>query len=118
MRAGEEEIGSDLDDDDSEGDDEDATGGAAADGSGPGDIVYCTYDKVRFLDRHHLELLLTSEFLGSTSQSKVEMRAQRWHRVRWWKRLPFLQVYRVRAYDWTFLCLETYRIARNREFEW
>ncbi|KAG9049563.1 hypothetical protein FS837_009901 [Tulasnella sp. UAMH 9824] len=47
VRAGEEEIGSDLDDDDSEVDDDEAAGGAAADGSGPGDIVYCTYDKVQ-----------------------------------------------------------------------
>ncbi|KAG9018169.1 hypothetical protein FRB90_012013 [Tulasnella sp. 427] len=47
VRAGEEEIGSDLDDDDSEGEDDDAAGGAAADGGAPGDIVYCTYDKVQ-----------------------------------------------------------------------
>ncbi|KAG8897612.1 hypothetical protein FRB99_008045, partial [Tulasnella sp. 403] len=47
-RAGDEEIGSDLDDDDSEGDDDEAgAGGHAADGAGPGDIVYCTYDKVQ-----------------------------------------------------------------------
>lgn len=45
-RAGDEEIGSDLDDDDSDADNEDGNPVAAADGAGTGDIVYCTYDKV------------------------------------------------------------------------
>ncbi|KAG9014456.1 hypothetical protein FRB95_007140 [Tulasnella sp. JGI-2019a] len=47
-RAGDEEIGSDLDDDDSENEEEEAgVVGNGADGAGPGDIVYCTYDKVQ-----------------------------------------------------------------------
>lgn len=47
-RAGDEEIGSDLDDDDSENEDEEAgVVGGGADGAAHGDIVYCTYDKVR-----------------------------------------------------------------------
>ena len=48
VAVGDEEIGSDLDDDDSEGEDDEAAAGiGAADGGASGDIVYCTYDKVR-----------------------------------------------------------------------